>query len=1073
VKSSASFMVVLAHRMESPLATTRSCLHKAQQARALLLPLWLLVTLSQNRVFAQDTANWNGGVGFWSNSGNWSCVIGGKSKPCVPDSTILTTVAGGTAMLDTNGSASNLTLDLVGALNVSGGTGLSIGSFLTAGLNGQGSIALQGGGQVTSVRIFAGYFSGAIGTVTVGGPGSQLSSSTDLTLGYQGTGTLAISDGGVVTDAPQCPVCSAAFLGYTAGASGNVAVSGTGSTWSNAGVINIGIAGTGSLSIDSGARATATAVIVGTESASSSVVTVTGTGSHLDSSGFLSVGYGGPVTGPGGGGSPTGILTITNGGVVNNAAAVVGFNTGTNGSVAVSGPGATWNNTGPVNVGWLGKGSVSVDTSGQVTAQGLITGSAAGSSGEVKVMSGGQINSTFTSIGDQANSTGTITVIGAGSQFTNSANLAIGNAGNGALTVSNGGFVATGSVTSAGSVTIADGGTLRTTAGGAYSQTAGTTSVFGSGVLSAASVGVNGGMLLGTGTVSGVTTITSGGVFLPGLDATTPGTLRFDGGPLTVQGTLLEILTQAGFAATISTGNINLDPRTSILDIQQASNYDPPEGTTLIIMTASSPVTGTFHTILNQTFSNGSKVWNVLYNQGGNNVALVAAPACHVAVLDPIPELLSLTGDQIVTDYDVLATKGVPVQGVATDGVARLILRCSASSGTATFSLVNSDGQPLPATNENGYVDDVQGGHIGSEVTVSTISTSQGEMAFSVFVAPSQFVRAAVAADEVAAEREVFIRVRLTPTGGQPFDAGATKISLIRPMIFLVHGIWSSAGTWDNFGVLALGASLGGDARFDVQRADYSWISDRSFATTAPVVYDQLKLYLDFFKQDHNVAAVQADVVTHSMGGPLVRTLAMRPDYLHDISFPTFGTGPIRKLIAIAGVHHGTPLADYTVRTPCFGVLLYSWPINKNPFNGAVRDLRTVSDSIAAINATRTPFPAHTIVGITNEDEVRTVQGAINILGSLYSCWTHFDFADAAIFGGRSHDLLVPDSSQKGFDVSTTATDVVTGVVHSEPFDWIPLGEARETADSRIATAVTVLLDAPASNSAFFRPLPR
>jgi pimeloyl-ACP methyl ester carboxylesterase len=164
--------------------------------------------------------------------------------------------------------------------------------------------------------------------------------------------------------------------------------------------------------------------------------------------------------------------------------------------------------------------------------------------------------------------------------------------------------------------------------------------------------------------------------------------------------------------------------------------------------------------------------------------------------------------------------------------------------------------------------------------------------------------------------------------------------------VFLVHGIWSSLATWDGFGALA-----GTDPRFYIQRADYSWINDRGFSATAPVVYDQLKVYLNCFKQDNNVAAVQADVVSHSMGGPVVRTMALPPTYLNDPLFPTFGAGPIRKLITIAGVHQGTPLADYLVHEPCVENLFNSWPLNKNPYNGAIQ--QTMAIAIRALTSGR------------------------------------------------------------------------------------------------------------------------
>lgn len=432
--------------------------------------------------------------------------------------------------------------------------------------------------------------------------------------------------------------------------------------------------------------------------------------------------------------------------------------------------------------------------------------------------------------------------------------------------------------------------------------------------------------------------------------------------------------------------------------------------------------------------------------------------------LDPVSSLLS--NGQVTTNANVLATQGVKVKGVATDGVARLVLRFNAASaGTATFSLVDSNGQPITSNDENGQIQDLQGSQMGNSVTVSTASTSQGEKAFAVFIAPSQFVRAAVPVDQSTTQRQIFIDVQFTPTSGQTSDTGMTPVTLIRPMVFLVHGIWSSFTTWDHFGGLA-----GTDPRFDIQRADYSWISDRGFSNTAPVVYDQLKVYLNFFKRDHNVAAVQADVVSHSMGGPVVRTIALRPNYLNDPLFPTFGGGPIRKLITIAGVHKGTPLADYLVHEPCVESVFYV--LRYDPYGGAVDDLTPASAAITSINGpgVQTPFVAHTIVGLATSEDKADVELWINTVGSFFACWNliHFDF-DRIL--GVNNDLLVPESSQVGFDINSPATENIGGTVHSPPFPTLTFDPA-ETSHIGIANRVIDLLDESVHDPTVFSPLP-
>ena len=146
--------------------------------------------------------------------------------------------------------------------------------------------------------------------------------------------------------------------------------------------------------------------------------------------------------------SGSGTLNVLNGGVVSDvrncaecSAAVVGYSAGVNAGVAVSGSGSSWNNTGVVNVGYIGNGTLAISSGGQVSTQGLVVGSLA--YGTLSIASGGQLSNTVASasIGDVAGSHGAVTVSDAGSVWTNAPELVVGNAGNGTLTIQNGGIV--------------------------------------------------------------------------------------------------------------------------------------------------------------------------------------------------------------------------------------------------------------------------------------------------------------------------------------------------------------------------------------------------------------------------------------------------------------------------------------------------------------------------------------------------------------------------------------------------------------------------------------------------------
>ncbi len=210
----------------------------------------------------------------------------------------------------------------------------------------------------------------------------------------------------------------------------------------------------------------------------------------------------------------------------------------------------------------------------------------------------------------------------------------------GSFTVENGGnadFTTAGNFANSGTVTVGTGTTLTTGASGGsdYTQSAGTTTV--DGTLTSAATAINGGTLYGTGTVHGPTTIATGGTLQPG-SSSTPGTLNVIG-TLALNGTLNEVVnSQSVFNVTAVTGGITLGSG-STLDILLGSGFTPTTSTSLDILTAGIPVSGTFGTIDNQDFSFGGNdwQWNVNYNPSGTDgvdltlTELVTAPTTVTA----------------------------------------------------------------------------------------------------------------------------------------------------------------------------------------------------------------------------------------------------------------------------------------------------------------------------------------------------------------------------------------------------------------------------------------------------------
>ncbi len=100
-----------------------------------------------------------------------------------------------------------------------------------------------------------------------------------------GTGILNVDSGATVTG-------DSAIIGAVAGGSGTATVSGTGSTWTNDGVLEVGGAGTGELTIEEGGSVSSTGGVIGRDSDSHGTVTVTGADSTWNNSASLYVGGG-------------------------------------------------------------------------------------------------------------------------------------------------------------------------------------------------------------------------------------------------------------------------------------------------------------------------------------------------------------------------------------------------------------------------------------------------------------------------------------------------------------------------------------------------------------------------------------------------------------------------------------------------------------------------------------------------------------------------------------------------------------------------------------------------------------
>ena len=472
------------------------------------------------------------------------------------------------------------------------------------------------------------------------------------------------------------------------------------------------------------------------------------------------------------------------------------------------------------------------------------------------------------------------------------------------------------------------------------------------------------------------------------------------------------------------------------------------------------------------TISGGTALIGAAFGDGdvtdsGTAYAFTAAAALTVDLLDPVPDLLeelTQTPEQAKVN---LAQHAATVRGVAADGVARVVVRVRVSDpGTVELTLVDAAGIPLAPAEEAGLLTQLGGAMGSNSLFVPTVEVpEEGSMAFAVYQAPSDFVRAG-SGDANARGRDISLRVRFTPqTGGAPQEA-MTPITIARPPVVLVHGLWGFRGSWNRFFPL-LSAPI-----FTVFLADYESSNAHGLDFNRPIVAAQLKRAVAEFKTAEQVAAVQADVVAHSMGGLVVRMLPLLEQaFFRDDNFQL---GDVHKLINIGTPHFGSPLARFLRRSPCVSDFLTD---NGRPTNqGAIEDLVPNSQALNQINGTSSPLELHQIVGLAGEQNKRDSENStvLFLLGRII-CRHDFRRIPSGTFFDTvlqtpEHDLIVPASSQRGGAITNVTP--VPDVIHRQIALF--LFGIEELESREISGRVIELLNTPTSEPDFasFQPVP-
>ncbi len=148
-----------------------------------------------------------------------------------------------------------------------------------------GTLGVNSGGSLNSSGLYVGSTAGSTGAFSVDGASSTASSATVL-IGVAGDGTLNVTNGGKLSNAGD------GALGLLATGKGTATITGAGSSWTNAGNLYVGVAGTGTLTLSNGAVASTggTALLAGQAGSTGTLNIGSAAGSAAQAAGTLNAG---------------------------------------------------------------------------------------------------------------------------------------------------------------------------------------------------------------------------------------------------------------------------------------------------------------------------------------------------------------------------------------------------------------------------------------------------------------------------------------------------------------------------------------------------------------------------------------------------------------------------------------------------------------------------------------------------------------------------------------------------------------------------------------------------------------
>lgn len=259
----------------------------------------------------------------------------------------------------------------------------------------------------------------------------------------------------------------------------------------------------------------------------------------------------------------------------------------------------------------------------------------------------------------------------------------------------------------------------------------------------------------------------------------------------------------------------------------------------------------------------------------------------------------------------------------------------------------------------------------------------------------------------------------------------------------LVHGLWGNSNDWIDFSPSVpdesqLWSQLEITPGDQVFWADYSTPvavgsttppfsnltqvsgSALGFEYNAPIVLNQILKWISTYASNLNVAASQADVIAHSMGGNVARTMAVPNEPWTFLTNGTYGIGPIEKLITIGTPHLGSPLATQLL------------PTGSSDPNSCVREVLghggDVALQVANVGNARVNGGVNDLVG-----DGQDTSGLSELLQSLRAAQSTQPFPMAYLSGTESAGNLAGLSSCDVSGCTAAAINSICGTLFHDP----------------------------------------